>query len=257
MLGIGFRQEMRDWSFKGFDHDFIEVIPENWLRRNPQPLIEHGKSICFHGISLNLGGNSPIDQGFLKDVRQYMQSLGISRYSDHLAASGDAHQLYDLFPIPFTPKEASRVADRIKSVQDFLGFQIAVENSVYYTNTGEMKELDFLNLVATQADCLILLDVNNLVVNQKNHHVDIDTDLINWDRVTYVHIAGHIYQPQFDLYWDTHSQRPEKQVVDLANLARKKGKSILLEWDNQIPSEKNYLKELKWLQQSFGTTSEA
>jgi uncharacterized protein (UPF0276 family) len=256
MLGIGFRREMKQWGFSGFPHQFIEVIPENWVRKDLSPLQEHNKSIAFHGISLNLGGTSPINKPFLGQVKDCMKVLDVTWYSDHLAASGDAHQLYDLFPIPFTQSEVERVAGRIKEVQDFLGFQIAIENSVYYTNVGHLSEIEFLNKVVEKADCKILLDVNNLVVNDKNHKTGIQVDEILWDRVNYVHIAGHVYSEQFDLYWDTHSQRPEERVIELAQLALEKNKPLLLEWDNQIPNEADYLKELLWLQSRFGITLE-
>jgi len=261
MLGVGFRQEMRDWQLDLFPHQFVEVAPENWVRKDLTPLKRLGKPIAFHGVSLNLGGETPIDIEFLRLVRSAMNDLNITFYSDHLAASGDAHQLYDLFPIPFTKQESGRVANRIKAVQDVLGCQMAIENSVYYTNVGELSEMDFLNEVLERADCLHLLDVNNLVVNDKNHHTGVDLTQINWDRVTYVHVAGHEYSSRFDLYWDTHSARAEPAVLELAREAYQRKKAILLEWDNAIPDQDTYKNYLLELQQcfvnGFGTTSAA
>lgn len=252
MIGIGYRREMHEWSFAGFDHSFIEVAPENWLRRSHDRLLELGLPIRFHGVSLNLGGHSDTPTEFLRQVRSAMQELDITEYSDHLAASGDAHQLYDLFPIARTTAEVLRIADRIKAVQDILGCRMAIENAVEYTNIGNIPEVDFLLAVAETADCNILLDVNNLVVNCKNQKKPMEvlfSELqgFSWDRVTYAHIAGHEFSEDFDLYWDTHSARPDSATMELARWADQRGIDLLLEWDNDVPTEEKYREELAWL----------
>ena len=171
-IGLGFRSEMLDWNPADIGADFFEVAPENWLRRDRAPLHrlrDAGYPIQMHGVSLNLGGSSPFRREFLLEMRSLLDSLGVEHYSDHLAASGDAHQLYDLFPIPFFESEVIRVSDRIKAVQDIIGRRIGIENTTYYTNVGAMQEADFISGVAERADCHILLDLNNVHVNNKNH----------------------------------------------------------------------------------------
>jgi len=260
MAGLGYRREMADWDMSAVHADFFEVAPENWLRRDTAPLhrlIESGRPVQLHGVSLNLGGTAPIDAGFVREIGGLMDALGCVHYSDHLAASGDAHQLYDLFPIPFTRPEALRVADRIKQVQDVLGRRIGIENTTWYTNIGDMAEADFLSMVVEHADCHLLLDLNNIDVNRKNHAgADIDTFIarIDLSRVSYLHVAGHEFDARFGLYIDTHSQGVESHVAHHARrLAREHGTPILLEWDNDVPTVDVINRELSCLQISTPT----
>ncbi|MGC4061113.1 MAG: DUF692 domain-containing protein [Aquabacterium sp.] len=247
MIGLGYRREMADWDMSAVQASFFEVVPENWVRRDRAPLhrlIERGHPVHLHGVSLNLGGQGDISRAFLADVRALIDDLGQAQgpvhYSDHLAASGDAHQLYDLFPIPFTMQEARRVGERIGFVQDVLKQRIAIENTTWYTNIGDMGEPDFLAEVARRADCRILLDLNNIVVNHKNHGGPSlaafvrDVDL---GRVTYMHVAGHEFDARFGMHIDTHSQPVETQTRDMARRIQAEWRiPILLEWDNDVPS---------------------
>ncbi|MEK8087598.1 DUF692 domain-containing protein [Aquabacterium sp. A3] len=261
MLGLGYRRDMADWDMSAIEADFFEVVPENWVRRDRAPLhqlIAGGRPVHLHGVSLNLGGTSALDRVFLKDISDLIDDLGARHYSDHLAASGDAHQLHDLFPIPFTVDEVRRVGDRIRAVQDVLGRRIAVENSTWYTNIGTMSEADFLAAVAEHADCQILLDLNNITVNQKNHGTDGLDDFIariDLRRVTYMHVAGHEFDERFDLYIDTHSQPVEPPTAAMARrLQSEHGLPILLEWDNDLPELLTLNQELACLRPRFTTT---
>jgi uncharacterized protein (UPF0276 family) len=261
MPGLGYRREMADWDMSAIQADFFEVVPENWTHRDRAPLhalIASGRPVHLHGVSLNLGGTSPIDSAFLHEVRGLIDDLGARHYSDHMAASGDAHQLHDLFPIPFTVAEVQRVSDRIKQAQDVLGRRIAVENSSWYTNIGDMSEADFLAAVAERADCGILLDLNNITVNQKNHAshgLDDFIARIDLKRVTYMHVAGHEWDARFDLYIDTHSQPVEPPTAAMARkLSAQHGLPILLEWDNDLPDMATINGELACLQMPSTTT---
>lgn len=260
MIGLGYRREMAGWDMAAIDADFFEVAPENWLRRDRTPLHSlraMGRPIALHGVSLNLGGQSVLDAAFLRAVRDLMDELGARHYSDHLAASGDAHQLYDLFPIAFTRSEVARVAGRIRHAQDLLGRRMAVENTTWYTNVGEMSEADFLAEVAERADCGILLDLNNIDVNHKNHggH-DITAFLgcLDLARVSYLHVAGHEFDARFGLYIDTHSQPVASVLREHAlRLRQAYGWDLMLEWDNDIPHAQVINQELACLQ-AFSTT---
>lgn len=254
MAGLGYRKEMADWDMSVVQADFFEVAPENWIRRDRTPLyqlMESGRPVRLHGVSLSLGGQGAIQHDFLKAVRELMDDLDTTYYSDHLAASGDAHQLYDLFPIPFTEREVIRLSDRIKEVQDVLGLRIAVENTTYYTNVGEMSEVEFLMKVVEKADCNILLDINNIAVNHKNHQlaeVQHFLSQVDMQRVTYMHVAGHEFDERFGLYIDTHSEHVETETREAAlALHRQHGTPILLEWDNDIPSLATLNQELSCL----------
>ena len=254
MIGLGWRREMADWDRHAVQADFFEVVPENWLRRDRAPLHAlraTGRPVHLHGVSLNLGGQSPVDTPFLRDVGRLMDELGTPHYSDHLAASGDAHQLYDLFPIPFTADEVVRVADRIRAAQDVLGRRIAVENTTWYTNIGPIPEPDFLAAVAERADCQVLLDLNNVVVNHKNHGglaLDAFVQRVDLRRVSYLHVAGHEFDARFGLHIDTHSQPVAPGTRAMAQrLQAEAGLPVLLEWDNDVPSLDVINQELAWL----------
>jgi len=257
MAGLGYRREMADWDMAAVNADFFEVVPENWIRRDRtalHQLIASGRPVHLHGVSLNLGGHSAIDPVFLKEIREFIDDLGGAHYSDHLAASGDAHQLYDLFPIPFTASEVRRVADRISRVQDIVGKRIAIENTTWYTNIGEMSEHEFISAVADRADCHLLLDLNNIAVNHKNHGGDSPEEFVaklNLDRVIYLHVAGHEFDDRFGMYIDTHSQPVEAPTADFARrLNQQYGIPLLLEWDNDVPSMDVINRELACLSTS-------
>lgn len=257
MIGIGFRREMLDWHPSTLHADFFEVVPENWIRRDRAPLHalrSAGKPVRLHGVSLNLGGNSAIDRSFLQAIRELMLELETPFYSDHLASSGDAHQLYDLFPIACTLTEVRRVSDRIQQVQDTLGCRIAVENTTWYTNRGDMTETDFISEVIARADCQLLLDLNNIVVNHKNHGLiglDQFVSQIDLTRVSYMHVAGHEFNHDLDMFIDTHSQPVEP---DTARVARQLhdvyGLDVLLEWDNDVPGPNTFNQEIACLRRS-------
>lgn len=251
MAGLGYRREMADWDMSAVQADFFEVVPENWVRRDREPLhrlIAAGRPVQLHGVSLNLGGQAPLNTAFLQELGELIDDLDVEHYSDHLAASGDAHQLYDLFPIPFTRAEILRVSDRIQQAQDCLGRRIGIENSTWYTNIGEIPEADFLMEIVERADCGILLDINNIAVNYKNHGLLTVDDFIrrlDLSRVSYLHVAGHEYDPRFELYIDTHSQPVESATRQTAlRLQQAYGMPVLLEWDNDLPDIHSINREL-------------
>jgi uncharacterized protein len=261
MVGLGYRREMADWDMAAIEADFFEVVSENWIRRERAPLhalIASGRPVHLHGVSMNLGGPAPIDRGFLLSLRELADDIGALHLSDHLATSGDAHQLYDLFPIPFTVAEVARVADRIRGVQDVLGRRIAIENSTWYTNRCDMPEADFLAAVAERADCQVLLDLNNIVVNHKNHGgLDLAGFIARVDlgRVSYLHVAGHEFDERFGLHIDTHSEPVEPTTAAMARqLQASHGLAILLEWDNDLPGPDRINQELRCLKPTSTTT---
>lgn len=257
MAGLGFRREMTDWDMSAVQADFFEVVAENWVRRDRTPLyqfIESGRPVYLHGVSLNLGGFAPLNRDFLREIKALIADLNCPHYSDHLAASGDAHQLYDLFPVPFTLPEARRIAERIRCAQDILGQRMAIENSTWYANTGDMPELEFINTVLDLADCDMVLDLNNIDVNYKNHGgYGLSQFVAGLDmrRVRYMHVAGHEWDERFELFIDTHSQSVPPDTVAMAQrLHQQQGLPILLEWDNDIPTLEIINRELECLKRT-------
>jgi uncharacterized protein len=191
--------------------DFVEVAPENWLDlggrdgRRFAALAERAPLIC-HGLSLNLGGSAPLDEPFVRGLKQFLARHAARVYSEHLSYCADDGYLYDLLPIPFTAEAVRHVAQRISRVQDMLERRIAIENASYYCAPGaEMSELDFICAVLAEADCDLLLDVNNVYVNSVNHGYDPAAFLaaLPGERIIYGHIAGHEREDD-DLIVDTH-----------------------------------------------------
>ncbi|CAA0088116.1 Uncharacterised protein [Zhongshania aliphaticivorans] len=193
------------------DIDFIEVAPENWIEIGGRygrqfRAIAEKYPVYLHGLSLNIGGFSPLNTDLLLSIKQFMDDFDCPLYSEHLTYCGDEGQLYDLLPIPFTEEAVSHVAERVKRVQDVLGRRILLENASYYAAPAqEMSESEFINAVLAEADCDLLLDVNNIYVNSINHRYDPYEFLssLSLERAKYVHIAGH-YDEAEDLRVDTH-----------------------------------------------------
>jgi uncharacterized protein len=191
--------------------DFFEIAPENWigvggqLGRTLRAFTERHPFVC-HGLSLSLGGRDPLDETLLAKIRRLLDAHGIATYSEHLSYCADGGHLYDLMPIPFTDEAVHHVAGRIRTTQEILGQRIAVENVSYYAAPGQaLSEIDFINAVVAEADCDLLLDVNNIYVNSINHRYDADAflDALPGDRIAYIHVAGH-YDEAPDLKVDTH-----------------------------------------------------
>jgi uncharacterized protein len=211
--GLGFRRDLVDSLEQQSPEQiqFMELAPENWLELGGRL----GKRLRYfterypfvaHGLSLNLGGPAPLDEAFLQHVKQFLATHHIRCYSEHLSyCAADGH-LYDLMPIPFTEEAVRYVSERIRRTQDILEQRIAIENISYYVAPGqEIAEIDFIQAVLEEADCDLLLDVNNIYVNSINHGYDAESYLkaLPAKRIAYAHIAGH-YQEAEDLIIDTH-----------------------------------------------------
>jgi uncharacterized protein (UPF0276 family) len=191
--------------------DFYEVAPENWmtlggkLGKQFRAMTERFEFIC-HGLSLSIGSSDPLDEGFVRDLKKFMAEHGIKFYSEHLSYCSHEGHLYDLMPMPFTTEAVKHVAARIRRVQDILEHKIAIENISYYAAPGqEMSEIDFFNAVVAEADCNVLIDINNIYVNSVNHGYDAEAFLraMPAERFAYAHIAGHYVQAE-DFLVDTH-----------------------------------------------------
>ena len=234
--------------------DFMEVAPENWidvggkLRRQFQKISEQIPIVC-HGLSLNIGGQAPLDEAFIHRVKEFLDLYDIPVYSEHLSYCADEGHLYDLMPIPFTEEAMYYVSERIMRVQDIIGRRVAMENVSYYAAIGkDIEEIEFVNAVLKEADCLFQIDINNIYVNSINHCYDAEDFLkaLPGERITYAHIAGHYVESE-DLRVDSHGVDVIEPVWQLLDVAYKHFGVIptLLERDFNIPPLNILLKEVE------------
>jgi uncharacterized protein (UPF0276 family) len=240
------------------DVDFLEVAPENWIGiGGPHGAALHSLAerypLSCHGLSLSLGGPAPLDLAFLGQVRAFLERFKVPLYSEHLSYCGDEGHLYDLLPLPFTEEAVHHVAARIRQAQDVLGRRLAVENVSYYAAPQQdMSELEFTRAVLREADCDLLLDVNNVYVNSVNHGFDPQAFLAGLEpgRVVAMHVAGH-YDESDTLKIDSHGA-PVKPLVWalLAQAYARFGvQPTLLERDFNFPPYAALVAELQTIRQ--------
>ncbi|OBY56633.1 DUF692 domain-containing protein [Pseudomonas sp. AU12215] len=242
--------------------DFLEVAPDNWIGvggtygEGLARLAERFPLSC-HGLSLSLGGPEPLDHVFLRRVREFLDQHHVPLFSEHLSYCSDDGHLYDLIPMPFTDEAVQHIAGRIREVQDILGRRIAVENISYYAAPYQaLSEIDFLRAVLSEADCDLLLDVNNLYVNAHNHGYDAASFLarVPADRVVCLHVAGH-YDEAPDLKVDTHGAAVKDDVWNLLASAYQYLGTVptLLERDFNLPPLAGLLGEVDYIRRLQST----
>ena len=234
--------------------DFMEIAPENWIGvggrfgRQFAQLADRFPLVC-HGLSLSIGSPAPLDEDFVRSVGTFLDQHHIDTYSEHLSyCSDDRGHLYDLMPIPFTEEAVHYVARRIRRVQDILERRIAIEHVSYYVAPGqEMREVDFINNVLKEADCDLLLDVNNVYVNSINFRYDpyAFLEALDLGRTRYIHIAGHYVEAE-DLRIDTHASAVIEPVWALLRDAYRRVGPVptLLERDFNFPPMSELLDEV-------------
>jgi len=258
--GIGLRRSLLDEFLEqeAIPVDFMEVAPENWIGLGGR----FGKQLhtfterypfTLHGLSLSIGGPEPLDVTFIREVKQFMKQHNIRCYSEHLSYCSDDGHLYDLMPIPFTEEAVHYVSARIKQVQDIIEQQLVIENVSYYAAPGkEMDEINFINAILDEADCRLLLDVNNIYVNSVNHRYDASEFLraLPGERIAYVHIAGH-YNEADDLIVDTHGAAVIDPVWALLEQAYEQFGVLptLLERDFNIPPYQQLMTEISQIRE--------
>ncbi|OUS10158.1 hypothetical protein A9Q89_11650 [Gammaproteobacteria bacterium 53_120_T64] len=252
--GLGLRRSLLE-ALSGVDDsvDFMEVAPENWINvggrfgRQLREYTERYPLLC-HGLSLSIAGPTELDWELLKNIKRFIREHQVRCYSEHLSYCSDDGHLYDLLPIPFTGDSVKYVAKRIRQVQDFLEQPLAIENVSYYAAPQqELSEIDFICAVLEEADCELLLDVNNIYVNSINHGYDAEDFLaaLPGDRIAYGHIAGHFVEAE-DLLVDTHGADVIDPVWHLLDSAYQRFGVFptLLERDFNLPPLNELLAEV-------------
>jgi len=244
--GIGLRtKHFPELLEQGRRADWFEVITENFLHVGGRPravleAVRADRPVVLHGVSLSIGSVDPLNEEYLRDVRELADAVEPAWVSDHLCwGTFGRHNAHDLLPMPFTEEALSHVVSRVVEVQERLGRRILLENVSSYLSyaASTISEWDFLAEVARRADCLILLDVNNVYVSATNQGFDALTFLhgIPLDRVAQMHLAGH--QDLGTHLLDTHDAPVPDPVWALyRDAVRRFGRvSTLVEWDDRIP----------------------
>ncbi len=226
--------------------NWFEIISENFMVDGGRPLevldqILERYRVVQHGVSMYFGSAEPLNRDHLKRLKALVKRTKTPWLTDHLCwGSVDGRYTHDLVPMPYTFEAAKIAAQKIRQVRDFLEVPIAVENVSSYAefHVSEMTEWEFLNEVVEDADCGILLDVNNIYVSSRNHTFDPFEYLnsVPAERVAQIHIAGHSKYQKYIL--DTHDHPVIDPVWALyARAIDRAGPTpTLLEWDDRIPS---------------------
>jgi uncharacterized protein (UPF0276 family) len=233
--------------------DWFEIISENYfaeggIARANLESIRTAYRLVPHGVSLSIGGSDPFDREYLSHLRALVRRIAAPWFSDHLCWTGAGGvDLHDLLPMPYTRSTLAHVVERVKRVQGELEIPFALENASSYMEyrRSTMAEHEFLGELAEQADCGILLDVNNVFVSAYNHGFDAERyiDAIPAHRVVQMHVAGHTDKGTHLL--DTHSDHVRAEVWQLYRraVARCGPVATLVEWDEEIPSWEVLAKE--------------
>lgn len=225
--------------------DWFEIISENFVVEGGLPRTNLDRALADyrlvqHGVSMSIGGPDPLDWEHLRALKKLLAHTGSPWVSDHLCFTrANGVELHDLLPLPYTEEAVKHVAARAREVQDFLGRRLLLENvSSYMTYTSSrMTEWEFVSAVVEEADCGLLLDVNNIYVSSENHGFDPNdyVDGVPHHRVVQMHLAGHTRFERYIL--DTHSAPVVPPVWELYRRAcqRCPEVSTLIEWDDDIP----------------------
>lgn len=245
-FGMGLRTVHYEHILQAWpDIGWFELISENFMGVGGAPRanlerIAARYPLVLHGVSMNIGTTDPLDTAYLDALRALAEAIATPIVSDHVCWTGvDGRNLHDLLPLPYSEEALAHVTDRAKRIQDHLGRWIALENPSTYLEFNEttMTEWEFLGRLAEDADCGLMLDLNNVYVSSFNHgfapHDYIDA--MPHDRIVYYHLAGHTNRGTHII--DTHSDHVIDPVWDLLERSwgHTGGRPATLEWDDNIP----------------------
>jgi uncharacterized protein (UPF0276 family) len=225
--------------------DWFEVLSENFLETGGRPLyvldqIVERYPVALHGVSLSIGSSDPLDRDYLRQLKELAARTRARWVSDHLCWTGVlGRNVHDLLPMPYTEEALRHTVARVRAVSDFLERPLVLENPSSYVEfaASTMPEWEFLARLAAEADCGLLVDLNNIYVSAFNHGFDprAYVDALPADRVVQTHLAGHTHKGTHII--DTHSDHAVPEVWELyARLLRRTGNvATLYEWDEDIP----------------------
>lgn len=245
--GYGLRvPHYRELLERGTNAGLVEIVSENFVGRGGRPRavlerVRRDAPIALHGVSLSLGGSDPLSEPYLDGLAELSRDIDACWVSDHLSfGTHDGHYAHDLWPLPRTEEALFHVVERVGRVQDRLGERILLENVSSYLEFQHdtLAESEFLAAVAERADCLILLDVNNVIVNSKNHGLDPEAYVAGLPRarVGQLHLAGHSDHGSHAI--DDHGSAVPDDVWRLYRAVVRRFGPVpaIVEWDENVPT---------------------
>ncbi len=245
-VGIGLRsQHYRYILANKPSTPWLEALTDNYMGDGGQPLgyLEQIRSlypITFHGVGMSLGSPGAVNKAYLRRLKERIRQFEPVWVSDHTSWSAcHRHNSNELLPLPYTEEGISHMAGKIAEAQDFLGERLLIENVSCYVEfrDSQMPEWEFINGIADEADCHILLDINNIYVNAFNNDCQADDFIqgISPERIREIHLAG--YEDRKTHLLDTHGQEVHQPVWDLYLRAVERLGPIptLIEWDTDVP----------------------
>jgi uncharacterized protein len=259
-VGLGLRQGLADALFAAElpELKFVEVHPENYVRRGGRfrALLERARErwpLLTHGLTLGFGAVEPAEREYVGELREFLNGIRAPWHSEHLCFSSvDGVMLHDLLPLPLREEAADTAVARIRELQAALDVPVALENVSYYAHPGhaQCSEIEFVLDVLDRSGAKLLLDVNNVFVNARNHGFDAYAylDRIPAERVVQIHVAGHSVRPD-GLLLDTHGNAVRDEVYQLLEHAlRRVGPvPVLLERDQNFPDFSELADEVRRL----------
>lgn len=234
--------------------DWFEVITENYLVPGGKPhyyleKIRESYPLVMHGVSMSIGSSDPLDWHYLKEVKSLANKIEPKWISDHLCWTGiQGKNSHDLLPLPYTEETIKHIVDRITQIQDFFQQRILIENVSSYVSykQSSLSEWEFLTEISNRADCLILLDINNIYVSAVNHEFKPETYLATLpkSRIQQIHLAGHSNMGDYII--DTHDHEIIDPVWNLYAFALQQYGfvSTMIERDDNIPPLSTLITEL-------------
>ncbi len=267
-VGLGLRGEIFEETMKATAHiDWLEITPENYTARGGLALERLNMALSHyplisHGVTLSIGSTDAFDETYLQQLEALFAQVNPLWFSDHLCFSGiNGSYSNDLLPLPRTRETVDHLVQRIQSIQKRFNRPFLIENISYYMHypNQEMTEAAFLTAILEQSNCGLLLDVNNVYVNAKNHG-DNPLDFLSQiplERVVQIHIAGHDVYPEGII--DTHGQAVCEDVWALLEwvLNRCQPRGVMLERDLDIPPFAEIEAELAQLRKLWNATQPA
>jgi uncharacterized protein (UPF0276 family) len=263
-VGVGYRPAFHDAFLLGgappAEVSWVEVITENFLPENGRDTLyiqnlrrlRERLPVALHGVSLSLASAAPLDPAYLGQLAWLEREIEPWLVSDHLCFTGYTENLFDLLPFPLSKEALAHVGARVQEVQELLRRPLALENITYYARPAgnDYGEAEFLNALASQTGCRLLLDINNIYVNAANlgQNPRAFLEVLDHRHVAQVHLAGHS-RTETGLLLDTHGAPVAEEVWALYEWFQRKAGlvPVMIERDENIPEWEELVPELRRL----------